>query len=259
MLPFHWIIYLIAGSIAGVINAVAGGGALILFPVLLSAGLSPITANASMNLIVQPGAISSAFGYRSHLKKLPIQYYLLLLPCFIGGFVGAIILVKTSNVQFEHIVPYFMAFALLLLLFQSPIHGWMYNRKNAALKRRHHFTVLVLICTMFFAISLYGGYFGAGFGIVVLAFLGLTKIGDIQQMNGLKNIAAVSIGVADSIYFIPHGLIDWKILPLFTIGNLIGGYFGATYSAKLHTKTLHIGIIVIGAAITAALFYKFNG
>ena len=258
MTPLDWILYLIAGAGAGAINAVAGGGSLILFPILLGVGLPPITANATMSFIIQPGTISSAFGYRSHLKKLPIQYCLLLTPCFIGGLVGAILLVKTSSIEFEHIVPYFMALAVILLLFQSRIHHWLYSRKGVALKKHHHILVLLIVCLMFFGISLYGGYFGAGFGIVTLAFLGLTKLNDIQQMNGLKNLAAVSVGIADCRYFAQHGLIDWKILPLLAIGNFIGGYFGATYSAKLPTKILRIGIIIIGTVITVAFFYKFN-
>jgi hypothetical protein len=211
-----------------------------------------------MSLIIQPGAISSAFGYRNHLRKLPKQYYLLLIPCFIGGLVGAILLVKTSNVEFEHIVPYFMAVAVILLLFQSPIHKWLYTSRGVALKKRHHATVLLLVCAMFFAVSLYGGYFGAGFGIVILAFLGLTKLTDIQQMNGLKNLTTVSIGIAECTYFIIHNLIDWKIIPLFLVGNLAGGYFGATYGSRLPTKILRSGIIIIGVIITVVLFYKFN-
>jgi uncharacterized membrane protein YfcA len=251
-------LYLSAGAITGAINAVAGGGALILFPLLLSLGIGPITANATMSFIVQPGAVSSAFGYRKHLKKLPMQYYLLLIPCFIGGLVGAILLVKTSGVEFEHIVPYFMAVAVILLLFQSNIHTWLYTGQGRTLKRRHHAAVILLVSLMFFAVSLYGGYFGAGFGIIVLAFLGLTKLSDIQQMNGLKNLAVVSIGIAECTYFIIHGLIDWKIMPLFLVGNFAGGYFGATYSSRLPTKILRTGIIIIGIIITAALFYKFN-
>jgi len=259
MTPIHWIFYVVVGAIAGAVNAVAGGGSLILFPVLLSQGLAAITANATMILVVQPGTISSAYGYRKHLRKLPIGYYLLLAPCLAGGFVGATILVKTSNVDFEHIVPYFMAFALLLLLFQSQVHHWIYTNRRVALKKRHHATLLLIVAAAFFTISLYGGYFGAGFGIIALAFLGLTKLTDIQQMNGLKNLAGVCIGISGGGYFIEHGLIDWRILPLFAAGNLFGGYFGATYSSKLHTRTLRIGIVIIGTIITAALFYKFNG
>jgi uncharacterized membrane protein YfcA len=258
MTPLHWILYLFAGATAGVINAVAGGGVLLLFPLLLSLGIAPVAADATMSLIIQPGAISSAFGYRKHLKKLPKQYYLLLVPCFLGGLVGAILLVKTSNVEFEHVVPYFMAVAVILLLFQSPIHRRLYTRKGVALKKRHHIAVLILVCAIFFAVSLYGGYFGAGFGIVILAFLGLTRLTDIQQMNGLKNLTSTSVGIAECTYFIIHNLIDWKIIPLFLIGNLAGGYFGATYGSKLPTKILRTGIIIIAVIITVVLFYKFD-
>jgi uncharacterized membrane protein YfcA len=258
MTESHWLLYLLSGAIAGAINAVAGGGAILLFPYLLSLGLPPITANATMSLIVQPGTIGSAYGYRKHLQKLEKKYYLLLIPCFIGGLAGAILLVQTSSTGFEHIVPYFMALAVLLLLFQSYIHQWLYTSRGVALKKRHHAIVLVLATIIFFILSSYGGYFGAGFGIVMLAFLGLTRLRDIQQMNGLKNLATLSIGFAECPYFIAHHLIDWKILPLFAIGNLAGGYFGALYGAKLPTKILRAGIIIIGTILTIVLFYKFN-
>jgi hypothetical protein len=118
--------------------------------------------------------------------------------------------------------------------------------------------VLLLVAVVFLVFSLYGGYFGAGFGIITLAFLGLTQLTDIQQMNGLKNLAGVSVGVADCTYFISRGLIDWRILPLFVIGNLAGGYYRAKYSAKLPTKILRTGIIIIGSIVTIILFYKFR-
>ena len=163
---------------------------------------------------------------------------MLLIPCFLGGLVGAILLVKTSNLEFEHVVAYFMALAVILLIFQSHIHKWLYTSKGINLRRRHHIIVLTIVSLVFFIVSLYGGYFGAGFGIIILAFLGLTQIYDIQRMNGLKNLAGVSVGIADCTYFIMHGLIDWKIFVFFGVGCLVGGYFGATYSSKLPTKTL---------------------
>jgi uncharacterized membrane protein YfcA len=160
---------------------------------------------------------------------------------------GAILLVNTSNIEFEHIVPYFLALAVILLLFQSHLHHWLYTSREVALRKRHHLMVLLLVAVVFLVFSLYGGYFGAGFGIITLAFLGLTQLTDIQQMNGLKNLAGVSVGVADCTYFISRGLIDWRILPLFVIGNLAGGYYRAKYSAKLPTKILRTGIIIIGS------------
>jgi uncharacterized membrane protein YfcA len=116
---------------------------------------------------------------------------------------------------------------------------------------------VILVAVAFLALSVYGGYFGAGFGIVVLAILGLTPIGDIQQMNGLKNLAGLGVGVVDCWYYIIHNLIDWKILPMFLIGNLIGGYLAAVYGQRLPAQKLRLAMVVVAIGVTLYTFRKF--
>jgi uncharacterized membrane protein YfcA len=250
----HWLIYLIGGTIAGVFNAVAGGGSILLFPTLMALGLPAITANTTMSVIVQPGTYVATYEYRKYLRKVPKLYFLLLIPCAIGSLLGAILLVGTPNDDFEKIAPVFMAMALALIIFQPALHKFIY--KGKALKK-HHFILLILIALTFLMVSAYGGYFGAGFGIIVLSLLGLTPLKDIQQMNGLKNAAGIFVGTVDCAYYQLHHLIDWHILPLFIIGNLCGGYFAAAYSSKLPQAKLRVVITVIAAIVTAYLVYKF--
>jgi uncharacterized membrane protein YfcA len=257
MIELRWLLYIVSGAIAGAINGAAGGGSLLLFPLLIGLGLPPITANATMSLIVQPGALTATFGYRKQFKEIARHYYLLLIPAVLGGVFGASLLVHTSTESFEHIVPYLMIVAILLLIFQSPIHNALYKKRGTALRRRHHLIALVVVAAVYFIVSSYGGYFGVGFGIITLSFLGLTQLTSIQQMNGLKNLTGLVLGTADCAYFIIHHVIDWHIIPLFIIGSLVGGYFGATYSRDLHPSTLRRGVIAIGCIMTVVLFYRY--
>ena len=251
----HWAIYLLGGLLSGSVNAVAGGGALFLFPLLIGLGLPPMIANTTMSLIVQPGTLSAAIGYRHQLRSLPGRYFLLLIPAVVGGLAGAIILVKTSNLFFEQIAPFFMAAAVLLLAFQPNIHAMLYKKKAP---RHGYLVALAVVIIGFILVSVYGGYFGAGFGIIALGLLGMTKLKDIQQMNGLKNLAGFTVGTADSAYFIAHHLIDWHILPLFVLGNVIGGYYAAIYSARLSSKNLRTVIIIVASVLTIYLFCKYH-
>jgi hypothetical protein len=114
-----------------------------------------------------------------------------------------------------------------------------------------------LVAAAFLALSAYGGYFGAGFGIVVLAILGLTPIRDIQQMNGLKNLAGLAVGIVDCSYYVLHNLIDWKILPMFLVGNLVGGYVAAVYGQRLPASRLRLAMVVVAVGVTLYTFRKF--
>ncbi|HEV2412753.1 MAG TPA: sulfite exporter TauE/SafE family protein [Candidatus Saccharimonadales bacterium] len=251
----HWLIYLGGGLLSGGVNSIAGGGSLFLFPLLIGLGLPPIRANTTMGLIVQPGTLASVIGARQTLQGVPKYYYLLLIPMFFGGLAGAVILLDSSPKSFEQIAPVLMLVAIILLLFQDKIHSLLYNPRK---KHRHYPLVLGMLVLVLILVAVYGGYFGAGFGIITLGLFGLTKLKDIQQMNTLKNIAGVVTGVADSGYFIAHHVIDWHILPLFVVGNIVGGYYTALYSTRLPTKTLRKIIIVIAIVLTAYLFYKYH-
>jgi uncharacterized membrane protein YfcA len=247
-----------AGLVAGLVNSVAGGGALLMYPLLLSLGLPPIVANATTTISIWPGALSSAYGYRKYIKKIPKYYFWLLVPGLLGGIIGAVILRKTSNHSFKLVVPWLIIMAVLLLSFQPKIHKWLKKRKKNTKKAGA--LSFILIAIAIFAMSIYGGFFGAGLGIIMLAVLGFTKLTDIHQLNGLKNLIATFINLVASIYFIHYHLIDWHYTPLLLLGTVIGGYIGATYSNKLPSHLIRKIIIIIGASVGIVLlvdsFYK---
>jgi uncharacterized membrane protein YfcA len=252
----HWLLLFGAGFLAGAMNAIAGGGSFILYPILLSLGVAPVSANATSSLLVFPGQLSSALGYRKYIKRVPKYYLLLLIPCMIGGFVGAFLLAQTPDATFERIVPWFIIAAATLLALQPRIHTWIYSRKNRALRKKYASLIDVVVALALLLVSIYGGYFGAGFGIMMLAFLGLTKLSNINEMNGIKNIIGVFLTGMVSIYFIVNGLMAWWVVPFAFTGNIAGGWFGATYSERLPTRLVRIIIIIIAFALAGALFVR---
>jgi uncharacterized membrane protein YfcA len=243
-----------AGLVAGLVNAVAGGGAIILYPILYGLGVPPITTNATIASSIWPGSLTSVYGYRKYLKKLPKYYFLLLIPCLIGSIIGAFLLRRTPDKNFQMIVPWLVAAAVILLSLQPIIHKKLTHHR--AKSKNRSLKYLFLIGLGIFGTAIYGGYFGAGFGIIMLALLGFTRISDIHQMNGLKNLSSFCVSLVAGIYFISYRLVDWHYIPPIVIGAIIGGYLGSTYSTKLPTYIIRITIIVIGIGVVIYLFNK---
>lgn len=237
--------------LAGMVNSVAGGGIMVVFPALLAAGFPPIVANATSNLISWPGALSSAFGYRAHLRKLPRKYLLLLLPCLGGAVVGSYLLTRTDSDQFNEMVPYLVLMAVLLFIFQPFLH-----RHLARNLQTHRNAPLIAVGLALVPMAIYGGYFGAGFGFLMLAFLSFTRITDIHQINGLKNLASATITIVCTIYFTHSGLINWSYAPVMIVGSLVGGYIGARWAQRVKPALVHSFIIILGVSVTVVLFAK---
>lgn len=188
------IILVLTGIIVGVVNSVAGGGILVGFPVILFFGLSALVSNATSNVVTVTGQMTSSFGYRKQLKKLPLSYFWLLIPSLIGGIIGAYILRRTSSSSFLIIAPGLIMVAVILFAFQPYIKARIYRSPQV---NRKEDKPSVYIFPLIFLLSIYGGYFGAGFGLVTLAILSLTKIKSIHEMNGLKNLCALVICFSD--------------------------------------------------------------
>jgi uncharacterized membrane protein YfcA len=239
----HDIILFLAGLFVGAMNSIAGGGMLLGFPIMLATGLSPLVANVTANVVIFPGSFTSAYGYRNYLRKIPKRYLLLLIPCVIGGTTGALILRNTTSDRFQDIVPGLVLFAVVLFAFQPFLHKYLHThirKKHKAVKP------LVVIGLALLPVATYGGYFGAGFGFIMLAFLGFTRLHEIHMMNGMKNLASVSIALVSLLVLIPTGLIDWESGLVMAAGAALGGYYGALYSQKISGHTLRIVVIAIG-------------
>jgi uncharacterized membrane protein YfcA len=245
----------IAGIIAGSINSVAGGGTLISFPSLVGFGESEIVANATNTAALWPGSFSSALGYRKDTVVDRPLLVSLLVPSFIGGALGAVILVITPPELFKLIVPFLVLFATLVLAARNTLTRKIGDRLAAA---EDHTTTAGRIWGFFFQlfVATYGGYFGAGMGILMLGSLSIMGMRDIHEMNALKTPLQAVINMTAFVFFAIKGLVAWVPALVLCVGAITGGYGGARLAKRVDPKLLNICIVVLGFVVSAWLFYK---
>ncbi len=243
-----------AAFIAGMINSVAGGGTLVSFPTLIWVGHAPVIANATNTFAMVPGAWSSAYGYRREMAQIPQRLFYLLIPSVLGSVLGGVLLKYTPPNTFAALVPFLVLFATLLFMVQEPIQRWLKTSELA----HHQMTNGWLIGAGFyqFLVAVYGGYFGAGIGILMLAVLGVMGLQDIHQMNGLKNVFGSVINGMAALYFVLVGLIDWPAACVMAVGSILGGYAAAGIARKLDRKVVRKIVIAIGFGMTISLLFK---
>jgi uncharacterized membrane protein YfcA len=246
----HDVILFAVGIVVGTMNAIAGGGMLIGFPVMLALGLSPLVANVTGNVVIGLSCASSVYGYRGYLRKVNRRYILLLIPCIIGAAIGATILRHTPSTRFQQIVPALVGFAVILFAFQPLLHFHLHRHIRT---KRKSLKPLIVIGIALLPVAVYGGYFGAGFGFVMLAFLGFTKLNEIHQMNGLKNLASTSIALTSLIFLYSTHLINWHFGLMMGAGCVIGGYYGSVLTQKVSSHYLRIVVVLIGISTAAYL------
>ena len=238
-------IVFLAAFAAGVINSIAGGGTLISFPTLVWLGRNPILANATNAAAMWPGSFAGMVGFRRDLATLPRWLFLLTIPSLIGGGVGAMLLLHTSTRTFNALVPWLIFGATVLLAFQEAITRRVRLRGN-----------VTFVFILQFLVSIYGGYFGAGMGILMLAALGFMGLTDLHQMNGLKNLLAICINGVAAIYFAVSGAVIWSDAILMAIAAIVGGFAGAKMAQKLGRKFVRVAVVVIGLGMTLALLMR---
>jgi uncharacterized membrane protein YfcA len=238
------------GILVGAMNAIAGGGMLLGFPVLLAVGMPPLAANITGNVVIGASTVSSVYGYRQYLRKLSRRYLFLLIPCAAGAATGALILRNTPGDEFQKIVPGLVGFAVILFAFQPLLH---FHLNRHIKSKRKALRPLLIIALALLPVAIYGGYFGAGFGFVMLAFLGFTRLHEVHQMNGLKNVAGACIAFTALICLYSTHLVDWHYGLVMGAGCVIGGYYGATLTQKVSSHTLRAVVIIIGIGTAAYL------
>jgi hypothetical protein len=255
-----------AAALGGAVNSVAGGGTLLTFPSLLWAGLSERVANATSTVALWPGALSSLWGYRSEVASSPGEMALLTVPSLLGGIVGAVLLVWTDNATFAALVPYLILLATFLFMVQEPLTRWMRRRAEPAaaaggapsgapseLFPAHRWAAVV---GYQFLVAIYGGYFGAGIGILMLAAFGFLGMRNIYHMNGLKNLCGMAINGIAALWFILQGLVDWRLALLMAAGAILGGYAGAGVAQRIGQRNVRRLIVLVGLSLTAGLLVR---
>ncbi len=239
----------VVGAIASGVNAVAGGGSLLSFPaVLIGARLPETIANATNSFSLWPGSVGAAVGSFNLFSKAGHYFKVLALPTLLGSTFGAILLLNTTDHTFKLIIPYLILLASLLLLMQSRV-------KTMVGKIATHIPIWVAVIIQFL-VATYGGYFGAGMGIMMLASFALYMEGSIHELNAVKNWLGVLINITCSIVFIVKGLVVWAPAACLMGGAVFGGYFAGKYSQKMDPEKLRMLIVAYGISMTVYFFYR---
>jgi uncharacterized membrane protein YfcA len=264
----------VASIVAGAVNSVAGGGTLLSFPAAVAAGLAPIIANATNAVAMVPGSFAAAWAYRRHLEGLERLTVALAIPGVAGGMLGAMILRKTPQRLFDSIVPWLVLGATVIILVQgvllrrraprresrpttSPGDEGAHQRAEARVVTRWP-----MMLVLQFLVSIYGGYFGAAMGIVMLAFLGYIAAPgrggrlEMHQMNAVKNVLAVVINGTASIDFLVHGLVRAQPALLMAVGAVSGGVIGGRLARRAGAQQVRLLVVLIGFAISALLAWR---
>ena len=255
MPPFEILGLAAVAALAGAINAIAGGGTLLTFPALLFFGTAPIVANATSTVALVIGTAGSIFGFRQLLRAVWPWFMRFALVSALGGWLGSMLLTRTSDRAFIQLVPFLILFATVLFLAQGAFRKFAGFGKSAGEPAVHERRVWVAVLFQF-AVSIYGGYFGAGIGILMLASLGFLGLRDIHQMNALKNALGSLINLVAAAWFIASGLVDWPKAGVMTVGALAGYFIGAHFSQRIPQAAARRLITIIGLAISAEMFRR---
>lgn len=235
---------ILAGLAAGTINTIVGSGTLVTFPTLLFFGHPPVAANVSNSLGLVPGGMAGAWGYRKELRTLGPMLRRLAPASLVGSAVGAGLLLVLPPAAFEAIVPVLIAIALLLVVFGPRLSRWAANQHADHLTPGRY---LVLTLGILLA-GMYGGYFGAAQGVLLLGIMSILLPLGIQQINGIKNVLGLVVNLVAAVVFliVAPGVIDWRIVGLISVGSLMGGFLGARVGRAMRPNLLRAVIVVIG-------------
>ena len=247
----------VAAVAAGAVNSIAGGGTLLTFPSLVWLGLPPISANATSTVALWPGSFGSMWAYRHQLAGARRWLLLFTIPSIAGGILGAQLLLHTSASRFDAIVPFLVLAATVLFLLQQPL-----SRRLARRATEEHSVDTGLpppspwVLGTQFLVAVYGGYFGAGIGILMLAALGAMGLTDIHRMNAIKNWGAMCINATAAITFAFSGIVMWPVAATMAVGGLAGGYGGARLALRVGQKWVRRAVIAIGFLAFAWLLFS---
>jgi len=246
-----WPTVLISASAlaAGAVNSIAGGGTLLTFPSLLTL-LTPVAANATSTMALLPGSLSAGYGYRAELRKARHHLLLLWPPSLVGGIIGSTLLIRMPERVFAGAIPWLLITASTLLLLQRPLLRYFGTHPHAQPHARTRAAVLLFQLL----VGIYGGYFGAGIGILMLSSLAFLGIPDIHEMNAVKNILAATMNGISAVIFALAGVVVWKYAAIMAVAAILGGYAGARTARRLNREVVRLIVVAIGFLVAAWSF-----
>lgn len=250
----HALLLFAAAFAAGMINSVAGGGTLLTFPALLALALDAKVANATSTVALWPGLVGGLWGYRREMERTRTLLWRLGLASLAGGALGALLLIRTPTQVFARLVPFLILFATVLFMLQEPVNRWVKVGEVAGDEARRRWwagAILFQFCS-----AIYGGYFGAGNGILMLAAMGLLGIKDIHRANGLKNFLGLTLNLVAIVEFAASGLVNWGLALLMACGAVAGGYFGASAARRVGRSVVRRAVVLIGFTIGGLMLWR---
>ena len=252
--PLPLLLLTLAAAAAGFVNALAGGGTLITFPALLAAGFPPVAANVTSTLALAPGYLGATFAQRRDLGAQGGRLAVLLPPAAAGGFAGALLVLRGSERAFTALVPWLILVAALLLALQEPLRAWLLRRRPAtttggAARGGGAWPAALPVAVA----AVYGGYFGAGLSVIVLAVLGVTIDDRLTRLNACKQAIAFAVNIAAAACFAVSGRAAWDAVAAMAIGALAGGALGGRLAARLDPRVLRATVVLLGIAL--GLYY----
>jgi uncharacterized protein len=243
----------LAAIAAGAVNALAGGGTLITFPMLTFLGVSAVAANVTNTVALCPGYFGGTLAQWNDLRGQKDRLWLIVPASIVGGVLGGFLLLQTGERVFRELVPYLILLAAVLLAIQGPVRAWLTRRlgEDRSGAKLEAFTWLPVGLA-----SIYGGYFGAGLSVIVLSALGLTLEDSLTRLNALKQAVAFSVNVAAAIFFLFSGQVLWTAALVMAVGALIGGVLGGKLAGRIKPSTLRWTVVVIGVLISMVYFVR---
>jgi uncharacterized membrane protein YfcA len=251
---FELVLAVLSAVVGAMMNSIAGAGTLLTFPALVALGVPPINANATSTVALWPGALGSMVGYRAELTGARRWALGFAIPSFLGGALGAFLLLKTPPDRFSAIVPWLVLGATALFMVRGPMMRWMAASADPSVRpsddrsdvelTRHWPPVSIILWQ--FAVSVYGGYFGAGVGILMLAALGFMGLRNIHRMNGLKNWGGLCMNAVAAVMFAFSSLVHWKVALAMAAGAVTGGYLGSRTAQRVPQELVRGAIVAIG-------------
>ncbi|HJS17898.1 MAG TPA: sulfite exporter TauE/SafE family protein [Anaerolineales bacterium] len=249
---FEYILAALAALAAGAVNAIAGGGTLITFPMLTFLGVPAVTANVTNTVALCPGYFGGTLAQWNEVKAQKNRLWLVIPASIVGGVLGGFLLLQTGERLFRELVPYLILLASGLLAIQDPVRAWLLRRMG-----EHHSARLEKWSWLPVGLaSVYGGYFGAGLSVIVLSALGLTMDDSLTRLNALKQTVAFSVNVAAAIFFIFSGEVLWSAALVMAVGALVGGTLGGRLAGRIKASTLRWMVVSIGVIISIIYFVR---
>ena len=244
----------LAAVAAGAVNAVAGGGTLISFPVMTALGMPPVAANVTNTVALCPGFIGGTFAQRRDLSGQGRRLWVLLPVAALGGVVGGVALLYSGDQVFRALVPFLILAASALLALQDRVRAWMQGRGGDAASLRSSDVARAAAPVGFAAV--YGGYFGAGLGVILLATLGLVLTDSLTRLNALKQALSFSANLAAAVFFVFSGKVVWSVALVMAIGALVGGSIGGHFASRVNPLALRRAVVAIGCVVGVIYLVK---